>query len=140
MKIALLSIVLMTCSFALAATLTDMVDHLGKYPYELKLLDRPAFKQRLTRLLGPSDYTLLIRNTQTQGPLSGARSLVYFFGIEAHNGGASGAVVVYDTARDAVKVWLKANGRLLTFEEEPFVNTGLFPKDLNDTIQGLYQF
>ena len=65
---------------------------------------------------------------------------MYFSGIEAHNGGASGAVVVYDTARDALKVWLKTDGRLLTFEETPFVNTGLFSKDLNDTIQGLYLF
>jgi hypothetical protein len=127
-------------SCAWAATLTDVVDHLGKYPYELKLLDRPAFKQRLTRLLGPTNYTLLDKTLETQGPLSGTRNLVYFSGIQAHRGGETGAVVVYDTARDAVKVWLKANGRLLTFEEVPFVNPSLFPNDLRVTIQNLYQF
>ncbi|WP_407543346.1 hypothetical protein Q0M94_25810 (plasmid) [Deinococcus radiomollis] len=140
MKIALLSVALMTSSSALGATLTDMVNHLGKYLYELKLLDRPAFKQRVTRMLGQSYYTLLIRSTQVQGPLGGTRALVYFSGIEAYNGVDSVAVVVYDMTRDAMNVWLKINGRLLSFEERPFVNTSLFPKDLNDAMQGLYRY
>ena len=124
---------------AQAGTLTDMVDHIGAYPADIKLFGRAAFKARVMKLLGKTYFDLLTLNTTVQSPITGTRIVSYFSGIRAHMGGVEVALFVYDASSDAVKVWIKTAGKVVAFDEYPFVNYQLFSKDLNAEINLLYR-
>lgn len=123
---------------AQAATLTDMVDHLGAYPADIKLFSRAAFKVRVMKLVGKTYFDLLSLNTQVQGPITGTRTISYFYGNRAHMGGSEEGLIVYDSSSDAIRIWIRTDNKVITFDEYPFVNYGLFSKDLNAQINSLY--
>jgi len=140
MKRVLLTLAALTLSApASAATLTDMVDHVGAYPFQIKLFSRPAFKARVLKLLGKTYFALLDANTTVQGPITGNRIVSYFSGNQAHMGGIEAAILAYDASSDAIKVWIKTDNKVVAFDESPFVNYRLFPKELNERIDSLYR-
>ena len=121
-------------SFAAAAPLTILTRHLGQYPYQLRLFAQPAFKSRLTALMGAANVRLLDLNTSTQGPLGGNTQVVYFSGNAPHMGGEEEGLLVYDVPHDALKVWIKTSGHVLSFQERGYALPASVPGDLRDEL------
>ena len=86
----------------------------GQYPRDIDLWNREPLAARLRALLGPRLETL-VANTEVQGPLLEEDGLLYVTGNKQHSGGSDAAAIVADLRRDAIWVWLLADGQAEVF-------------------------
>ena len=118
-----------------AAPLTALSSELGHPP--TALFTEPHFQARMVRLMGNSDYQRLVLNFAVSGPVSGTRALVYLTGNRAHQGGSENSLLVYDAQLDALKVWLKTDHHLITFEEDQWRTPNHLPAEVQTAIRTL---
>ena len=91
---------------ALGATLKKFV---GKYPYEVKLLDNPALKDRLKQLLGP-DFAAMKANWNVETPIEIENGIFMASACEQHNCGANTYYLFVDLEKDNINMLHVKNG------------------------------
>ena len=91
---------------ALSSTLKKFV---GKYPYEVKLLDRPELKDRLKKLLGP-DFAAMKANWNVETPIRIESGIFMASGCEQHNCGDNRYLIFVDLEKDNINVLHLENG------------------------------
>jgi hypothetical protein len=78
--------------------------NVGKYPYEIKLLDNPELKSRLTKLMG-KDFAALRKNWSVESPIEIESGIAKTTGCEAHNCGGNQYVLFVDLKTDDINVY-----------------------------------
>lgn len=86
----------------------------GRYPRDVDLWNREPLAGRLHTLLDER-FATFVANTEVQGPLLEEDGILYVTGNKAHSGGSDAAALVMDLRRDAVWVWLLADGEAEAF-------------------------
>ena len=81
----------------------------GKYPYEVKLLDRPELKDRLKKLLGP-DYAALKANWNVETPMAIEDGIFMASACEQHNCADNRYLMFVDLEKDNINVYHVENG------------------------------
>ena len=76
----------------------------GKYPYEIKLLDNAELKPRLKKLLG-SDFSDMKEHWNVESPIAIENGIVMTTGCEAHNCGANSYLMFIDLENDNINVF-----------------------------------
>jgi hypothetical protein len=91
----------------------------GKYPYEVKLLENPELKSRLTKLLG-SDWPDMKANWNVETPIEIDGSIFKASACQAHNCAANNYVMFVDLGNDNINVYhIEENkGTKTYFEKE----------------------
>ena len=113
---------------ALSVTLKKFV---GKYPYEVKLLDNPALKDRLKKLLGP-DFAAMKANWNVETPIEIENGIFMASGCEQHNCGDNRYVMFVDLEKDNINVLHIENGTQ-TYAEHGKI---ALPKKFDDEVTG----
>ena len=85
---------------ALGVTLKKYV---GKYPYEVKLLDNPALKDRLKKLLGP-DFAAMKANWNVETPIEIESGVFMASACQAHNCADNRYLLFVDLDKDNINV------------------------------------
>ena len=85
---------------ALSSTLKKYV---GKYPYEVKLLDNPDLKDRLKKLLGP-DFAAFKANWNVETPIEIESGVFMASACQAHNCGDNRYLLFVDLDKDNINV------------------------------------
>jgi len=101
----------------------------GKYPYELKLLDDPELKSRLTKLLGV-DFAAMKANWDVETPIEIENGILMTSGCEQHNCGGNMYYMFVDLERDNINVYHVENGERL-YSEKGRID---LPKKFSDEI------
>lgn len=91
---------------ALSVTLKKFV---GKYGYEVKLLDRPELRDRLKKLLGP-DFAAMKANWNVETPIQIESGIFMASGCEQHNCGDNRYLIFVDLEKDNINVLHLENG------------------------------
>lgn len=81
----------------------------GKYPYEVKLLDRPELKDRLKKLLGP-DFAAMKANWNVESQIEIENGIFMASGCEQHNCGDNRYLMFVDLEKDNINVFHLENG------------------------------
>jgi len=76
----------------------------GRYPYEIKLLDNAELRNRLKKLLG-KDFASMDENFDVQAPLEIINNVLMTTGCEAHNCGANQYLLFVDLKSDNINVF-----------------------------------
>jgi hypothetical protein len=76
----------------------------GKYPYEVKLLENPELKARLTKLLG-SNWPDMKANWNVETPIEIDGNIFKASACQAHNCGANNYVMFVDLGSDNINVY-----------------------------------
>ena len=79
-----------------------------KYPYEIKLLDKPVIKRRLEEMLGPQ-YAFVKSIWEVETPIAITNGIFYAWGMKAHSGGDPGAVLMADLNKNVLYVGIRKN-------------------------------
>ena len=81
----------------------------GKYPYEIKLLDNPELKSRLKKLLGP-DYAAMKANWNVETPIEIENGIFMASACQQHNCDANTYYMFVDLEKDNINVLHIENG------------------------------
>jgi hypothetical protein len=98
---------------ALAATLRKSV---GKYPYEIKLLDIPELKERLQKLMG-KDFAVMKKVWNVETPLEVSGKVLKTSGCEQHNCGPNMYVMFFDVNTDNINIYHTGDENKTYFEK-----------------------
>ena len=77
---------------------------LGKYPYEIKMLDMPDLKARLQKLMG-KDFAAMKQNWNVETPIEISGKVLKTSGCEQHNCGPNMYVMFIDLDKDNINVY-----------------------------------
>jgi hypothetical protein len=89
----------------------------GKYPSDVKLLDHPIIKNRLTKLIGKQyDYLKEIWVVETPIEISGG--LFFASAMESHSGGDPGAVIMADFKKNVLFVGIRKYQNVRVYSED----------------------
>ena len=89
----------------------------GKYRWDgVDYLKTGVLAERLKALTG-SDYSTLLKNLDTVGPLSTDEGRLLVYGNRRHMGGEESAAIVIDTERNGLRVLLLSGGQLTDFTD-----------------------
>ncbi len=113
---------------ALSATLKKFV---GKYPYEVKLLDNPALKERLKKLLGP-DFAAMKANWNVETPIEIENGIFMASACQQHNCADNRYLMFVDLEKDNINVFHIENGTQTYAEHGKIV----LPKKFEDEVAG----
>jgi hypothetical protein len=91
--------------------LAFMADLAGKRPSEAKVFANPAFKSRLSTLLG-RDSALVPDRFQVESPIQKNADMVAFSGNKQHEGGSDDALIAVNTKTSDLWVWLRVKGQV----------------------------
>lgn len=89
----------------------------GKYPTEIKLLSYGPLSGRIKKLVGDYYFEFLRSHWQVEPPIEVENNIFTSSACEAHNCGATNAIIVYDLAAKKLSVGIKENGRARTWSE-----------------------
>jgi hypothetical protein len=92
-------------------SLAFLADLAGKLPSEARVFANPAFKARLSTLLG-RDATLLQDRFQVESPIQKSADVVAFSGNKQHEGGSDDGLIVVNTRTNDLWVWMTIKGQL----------------------------
>ena len=92
-------------------------DLAGKYPYAIKLLEKPTLKRRLQALLG-KEYDFVTSIYDTQGPIKVEDGFFYSWGMKAHSGGDPSAMIMADLEEDVLYVRIFKDGAEKLYSED----------------------
>lgn len=76
----------------------------GKYPYEIKLLDNPEVNARLQKLMG-KDLAAMKQNWNVESPIEISGSKLKTSGCEQHNCGDNMYVMFVDLENDNINIY-----------------------------------
>lgn len=91
---------------------------IGKYPYEVKLLERPAVSARLIKLIGERRYRFMVTNFQVETPIEFSNWNYYTTGCQAHNCGTTDFTISYNPKENNLCVKYRENGYEQIFKEK----------------------
>ncbi|MEP7075644.1 MAG: hypothetical protein ABI878_07505 [Acidobacteriota bacterium] len=97
----------------IGATLKKSV---GKYPYEIKLLDNAELKARLQKLMG-KDFADMKQFWNVETPLEGSGKVLKASGCEQHNCGSNMYVLFIDLDTDNINVYHTGDQHNTYFEK-----------------------
>ena len=118
---------------SVSPTVTGIVSTLkksvGKYPYEVKLLENPELKPRLSKLLG-NDWADMKTNWNVETPIEIDGSILKASACQAHNCAANNYVMFVDLDSDNINVYhvVEDKGTKTYFEKGKIV----LPKKFED--------
>lgn len=95
-----------------AQSLASLQQYVGTYPSDNQssFLEQGVLAERLKQLLG-ADYSTLLLNMRTVGPLTQDGTLWFITGNRPHEGGMEAAAVVIDSPHNAIRVWMLHEGK-----------------------------
>ena len=88
----------------------------GKYPYDVKLLDNPELKKRLTSLLG-NRFGFMKTTWAVEEPIEIKNNIFVATGCEAHNCGSTNFIIAVDLAKNIVYAGVRENDQVKTYSE-----------------------
>lgn len=91
---------------------------IGKYPYKINLLDKPALKKRLIKLVGEAGYKRIKRYFDVQLPIEFNHWNYHTEGWEAHNWGGNGCLISYNPESDNLCVKIYIDCKAKTYKEK----------------------
>ena len=103
----------------------------GKYPYEVKLLDNPALKSRLVKLLGP-DFAAMKANWNVETPIEIDSGVFMASACQAHNCADNRYLLFVDLDKDNINVFHVEHGTQTYAENGKIV----LPKKFEDEFAG----
>lgn len=126
MKFPLLSLlVLLFTHTALAQppnSVTHPLDFLktynGKLAHTVGLLEKPAFKRRLERLVGQKHYLFMQRNWQIDPPMEFANGVFVAEACQRHSCGFTDFMVIYDFNQNKLFAGIRRNRVVKTYAEK----------------------
>ena len=92
---------------------------IGKYPYEIKLLKKPALKARLVKLMGVSRDNVMCKNFDVQTPVEFSNWNYHTMACQAHNCGGTEFEISYNPETDNLCVRYRVDGEDKFFKEKP---------------------
>ena len=92
--------------------------NIGKYPTSVRLLDKPALKNRLIRLIGAQKYATMKKYWQVETPIEFSNWNFYTSGFEAHNAGENEFEISYNPETDNLCVKYIIGGRMSIYKEK----------------------
>lgn len=97
--------------------LTFLKKYNGKYPHDVKLLDHPIIKKRLTKLIGKQyDYLKKIWEEETTIEIN--NGYFYASAMQAHSGGDPGAVIMADFKKNVLFVGIRKYQNVRVYSED----------------------
>lgn len=87
-------------------------------------------KARLTKLLGPVNYSFASKSFQTVATIQNDKNIAAFSGCQKGDCGSNDALVIYDKSHDALRVVLHVGGKVHTFNEKKSFSEAKFNTDL----------
>lgn len=93
-------------------------NNIGKYPYEIKLLNQPALKNRLIKLLGSQRYARMLKYWNVETPIEFDYGNYHTVGFEAHNAGWNDYTISYNPTSDNLCVIYITDGKKQVFKEK----------------------
>ncbi len=101
---------------------TDPMDSLAffgnKYPAEVNLLNYDPLVLRLKKLVSDYWFEFLKSHAQVEEPIKIEKNIFLSAFCEAHNCGATNAIIVFDLLKKKLSVGIRENGRAKTWTEE----------------------
>lgn len=91
-------------------------DSEGKYPDDINLLKREAFKKRLKKLLG-NRYKFLAKYFNVQTPVEFTGGIYTAFGCRAHNCADINFMIAYDFSKDILHVGIREDPQVIIYSE-----------------------
>lgn len=105
----------------------------GKYPYEIKLLENPEVKARLTKLLG-SEWPDMKANWNVEIPIEIESGIFRSSACQAHNCAANNYVMFVDLDNDNINVYhIEEDKGTKTYFEKGKI---ALPKNFEDELKG----
>ena len=97
--------------------LSFLADLNGQYPYQVKLLNNPVLKRRLTKMLG-SRFQFLKSIWNVETPIEINNNLFYAWAMQTHSGGDPSAVIMADLSKNVLYVGIRENGKTKIYSED----------------------
>ena len=107
---------------------------LGKYPYEIKLLDMPDLKARLQKLMG-KDFAAMKQNWNVETPIEISGKVLKTSGCEQHNCGPNMYVMFIDLDKDNINVYHTGDRHDSYFEKGKITLPPKFAADVETETQ-----
>lgn len=102
----------------------------GKYPYNVKLLDNPALKKRLQKLLG-NRFTFLKKTWAVETPIEIKNNVFVAKGCETHNCSSTNFIIVVNFTKNILYAGVREEDKVKTYSED-----GSMPEQLNEWAKG----
>jgi hypothetical protein len=91
----------------------------GKYPFAVKLLDKPAMKTRLEKLLGSTEFNYMKKNlVDVATPIKVKNGYFYSWAMQAHSGNDFGATTMADISKNVLYVIIRKDSQEKTYSED----------------------
>jgi len=101
----------------------------GKYPFDVKLIEKPALKSRLQKLLGATEYDYMKKNLRDVAtPIKVKKGYFYSWAMQAHSGNEYGATIMADIEKNVLYVVIRRDSQDKMYSE----NGGPLPTALQD--------
>ncbi|WP_455554572.1 hypothetical protein [Comamonas sp.] len=113
-----------------ASPLGALRQYVGTYPSDsnMSFLEQGVLAERLKHMLG-KNYSTLLGNMRTVGPLTEEDGLWFITGNRPHEGGKEAAAVVVDATKNAVRVWMLHEGQVSEYLDPMHANVP-WPKEV----------
>jgi hypothetical protein len=91
----------------------------GKYPFDVKLLDKPAMKVRLEKLMGSEEFNYMKKNlVDVATPIKVKNGYFYSWAMQAHSGNEFGATIMADISKNVLYVIIRKESQEKTYSED----------------------
>ncbi len=91
----------------------------GKYPFDVKLIDKPAMKKRLQKLLGLPQFDYMKKNlVDVATPIKVKGGYFYSWSMQAHSGNEFGATIMADIGKNVLYVIIRKDSQDQLYSED----------------------
>jgi hypothetical protein len=98
-------------------SLTFLRSYNGKYPYQVKLLDHPALKRRMEKLLG-SRFAFLKKTWAVEIPMKVSGNQFSASACQTHNCSSTNFMIVVDLAKNVLYAGIREEGKVTLYSED----------------------
>lgn len=96
-------------------------ENLGRYPYEFKMFENRALRNRLCKIMGEKQFNYLVRElSDVQTPIEFNDDCYNAFMMKTHGGGDMEAYISYNPKIDAIAVTINCHGDYKSYGEKGF--------------------
>lgn len=96
-------------------------DNLGRYPYEFKMFENKALRNRLCKIMGEKQFNYLVKElSDVQTPIEYSDFCYNTFMMKTHGGGDLEAWISYNPKLDAIAVTINYHGDYKSYGEKGF--------------------
>lgn len=92
----------------------------GKYPRDIKLLENPLLKRRMTQLLG-KNYADVIKNFEVQSPVLSEKGIYKTTGCKSHSCPTFFTTIYYDVNTDNLNIIIDRSGKQISYQEKGYI-------------------